>query len=194
MIISYQAHSYASDKMEQHIGSNCIDQTVDISNLLENRLLVIPFFNNHTVWIYRRNNHQIIKADTSKSRTSDSIYASWWSQDKNPLDFNTSLLNTRSINNEYFVLYAYSPVGGYYLMYFSEEEDGSEKYDYLDNTWEGGFVDVVNKIAYDFTGRPIVINIPTTATKVVKELSKLSLMIPKYDINLKTKTVTLLCK
>ena len=196
ILFCYLTNSYANTaSAKDRFGTAlCKNEAVDVSTLKENHVMLIPFFNNQEVWIYKRNKHQISKSFKSINKGYDSKIAAWWPQDKNPLDKLLSTSATRSSTDDYFIFYGYSPVGGYYLMYFSEKNNAKEEYPYLGNDWEGGFVDVVNQIAYDFTGRPIVINIPTESTMPQQELAKSNLMIPKYKFSSNKETVTLLCK
>ena len=60
-------------------------------------------------------------------------------------------------------------------MGFQKIEGFPFKVDFLGNDWKGGFVDVVNMIAYDFTGGPIKFRISEERVKKAGGFTKAKL-------------------
>jgi hypothetical protein len=170
----------------------CVEEVVDLGSLKENQAILIPFYKEKEIRIYKRNDNQVSKSIKANKSEFDTIAPAWWSN-KELLDTNIAITTTRSISERYFIYYNYSPIQGHYLMYFSESKSAKDQYPFLGSDWEGGFVDVVNEVAYDFTGRPIYTNLKASSSEAIKSLAKLSLLIPKHEFINNGASVKLLC-
>ncbi len=170
----------------------CVEEVVYLSKLKENQAILIPFYTEKEIRIYKRNDNQVLKSIKANKSKFDTKAPFWWSN-KELLDSNIAKTTTRSILERYFIYYNYSPIQGHYLMYFSESKSAKEQYSFLGKDWEGGFVDVVNEVAYDFTGRPIYTNLKASSSEAINSLAKLSLLIPKHKFINSGASVKLLC-
>jgi len=183
---------FASISQNTTAVSDCIEKTVDLYALKENLVLTTQF-NGIEVRVYNRNKNQIAKSKLAKHNGFEQKAPWWWKINKHPIDFDLSNTTLRSSNEELFVFYGRNPINGYRLMYFSESNNAREKYEYLTESWEGGFVDVVNGVAYDFTGRPVAYGLKSDTTQEERNLTKLNLLVPRYKYNKESNEITLLC-
>jgi len=170
---------------------------VSLEKLKETQVLILDFAGEE-IWVYHRTKKQIEKNKEAKLSAYDSKYPAWWPHHKHKTSPEVSQTRTRSKNDTYFIFWGYGPVFGYYVTYLPEKSKDStnELYDlpFIDEKWEGGFIDATNKIAYDFTGRPFIINLPEEKKDKAKLLANLNLQIPKYIFNKTNSSITLLCK
>lgn len=175
----------------------CNNRSVNLDKLKETQLLALEFAG-EDVYVYHRTKQQIEESKNTELSVFDSKYPTWWPQHKHKTSPEVSQTKTRSKNNKYFIFWAYGPVFGYYVTYLpaKTKESTNELYDlaFIGENWEGGFIDVTNKIAYDFTGRPFIIDLPEDRKGKAKPLANLNLQIPKYIYNKTNNSITLLCK
>lgn len=172
--------------------SKCEDKTIYLSELKAEQAIFAPFSDTH-VWIYKRSKEQIESLKDIAYSKYDSKYPTWWSEKLHPTDPYISQKSIRSLNESFFVFWVNGPVFGYGVKYLPKNFTKDPSLAYIDESWPGGFVDFVNQIGYDFTGRPFLIELPEDRKKYI-ELAKLNLLIPKYTYNSSTQTITLLCE
>lgn len=191
----------ASSSINASSEQNCNDITVGLDELGTGKVVMIPF-QGEDVLIYKRSKAQMQYAKNRDKSKYDTKYPTWWPQNKLPTSPTISQIKTRSINESYFVTWNHDPVYGYYLYFipkdFTPENNdesslSSKQIEFLGQNWPGGFVDLDNRIGYDFTGRPVVIDTPQERVIKVGDLPNLNLLIPKYSYEKTSNSITLLC-
>jgi hypothetical protein len=104
---------------------------------------------------------------------------------------------TRSLDPQYFIFWRHGPVYGYFLeLVPSNYEQKLKEYpqlSFLGHDWKCGFVDVLNQIAYDFTGRPVNIDVPDNRIDNVGNLIYMNLLLPKQIYNQADDKFKLVC-
>jgi hypothetical protein len=163
-------------------ANECEEISFDVSNLKDGEYSNIKVGETEVV-AYKRTKSEIQKAKSAIESKYDLKLPGWWVQKKHPVTPMLENRKTRSLNLQYFIFWRHGPVYGYFLEFVpSNYEQKLKEYPnltFLGEDWKGGFVDVVNQIAYDFTGRPVIIDVPDDRIDNVGNLIYMNLLLPK---------------
>lgn len=174
----------------------CTPVTLDKPRLEQGEHAVINV-NGHEVIIYRRTNKQIEDLNVQSAGKWDDKIPGWWPRKKLPVSRDLSEKVSRSRLNNYFVAWNVGPVYGYNLLFFPDPTlrltQKASWPAFLGSDWRGGFVDVVNMVAYDFNGRVHMVDSDVAERNPVGDLNKVPLLIPGHEFNEEETQISFRC-